>query len=884
MSKPFTPEVVHLSNGIPVILQNYEGPVAATYWWVKTGSADEIGPQAGFAHFLEHMLFKDTAAKETGKASTGQTARAIESLGGDINAYTSFDQTVYHVTCAAHHWEKVIDAFAPMSKPQKFLKQDFDREREVILEELAKNEDSPDRQLFQKMFSMTYKKHPYGRPVIGFRKTLKEGRVGALEKFYRSRYAAGNMGLILVGPIEDETGKRKKAILKQLEKYYGSKVFKKTPETKVARPDEPALRSKAEYAVLPFDVKTPKVAFCFRAPDLMHEDVPALDLLSSILGMGELSRLYQQLFYKTSLATEVSGGLYIPKDNGMLYFQAETDSLDKINTVAHEMLKELKRIAHEGPTDEELKRVIVNSESERLYATQSADGMAGRIGFLQFVLGDLNYDQGYLEALHLVDAARIKEVARTYFDPRRMSTVVLVPKENKDFDTSVIASAVESELGAFQAPALAKAKVHKKPGILPVDYIELPSGIRVVHHHRPNSQVFSIHSGVLGGLRLELSQPLESPQKDWGTSNMMSMTWAKGTKSKDARAIASIAEGSAAGFDGYAGRNTVGLQMTGLARDWGKLSSLLGESLFEATFPETEVEHSKRVTEDSIRSIEDHSAQLCSKQFLETLYENHPYGKMTIGSLDSVGAMHSEKLAAFHLNWVRPERLVLSVSGAVKRAALDGWLEEVEARSKKIQPAQHKPKDGPLESEHELKAPRWVEKNLAREQTHIIIGGLGTTITAEDRHALRIMQTILGGQSGRLFIELREKKSLGYTVAPISLEGLERGYVGTYIACAPAKKQEAIDGIKKVLETLATKGPSPAEMNRAKEFYLGRRAMDMQGDSSLAAHYGIEALYHIPHMSEEQMLKKVRGITAKDVQKVCAKYLIEPQMVTSIVG
>jgi predicted Zn-dependent peptidase len=135
MSKPFTPEVAHLSNGIPVILQNYEGPVAATYWWVKTGSADEIGPQAGFAHFLEHMLFKDTAAKETGKASTGQTARAIESLGGDINAYTSFDQTVYHVTCAAHHWEKVIDAFAPMSKPQKFLKQDFDREREVILEE-----------------------------------------------------------------------------------------------------------------------------------------------------------------------------------------------------------------------------------------------------------------------------------------------------------------------------------------------------------------------------------------------------------------------------------------------------------------------------------------------------------------------------------------------------------------------------------------------------------------------------------------------------------------------------------------------------------------------------------------------------------------------------
>src|SRR3954464_15974353 len=115
---------IRLSNGIPVILQHSDGPVAATYWWVSTGSADEAPSEAGFAHFLEHMLFKDAAAKETGRASTGQMARTIESLGGDINAYTSFDQTVYHVTCAAHHWEKVIDAFGMMANPQNFLNAD----------------------------------------------------------------------------------------------------------------------------------------------------------------------------------------------------------------------------------------------------------------------------------------------------------------------------------------------------------------------------------------------------------------------------------------------------------------------------------------------------------------------------------------------------------------------------------------------------------------------------------------------------------------------------------------------------------------------------------------------------------------------------------------
>jgi zinc protease len=185
MAKPIAPEQLTLSNGIPVVLQQYEGAVAATYWWVQTGSADERPPEAGFAHFLEHMHFKDTDAKSSGKASEGRMARLVESLGGDINAYTSFDQTVYHVTCAAQHWEKVVDGFGVMAKPQRFSKGDFEREREVILEELRKNEDTPGRQLFQKLFSAVFKKHPYGRPVIGYVRTLNAAKVGELEAFYR---------------------------------------------------------------------------------------------------------------------------------------------------------------------------------------------------------------------------------------------------------------------------------------------------------------------------------------------------------------------------------------------------------------------------------------------------------------------------------------------------------------------------------------------------------------------------------------------------------------------------------------------------------------------------------------------------------------------------
>ena len=173
---------------------------------------------------------------------------------------------------------------------------------------------------------------------------------------------------------------------------------------------------------------------------------------------------------------------------------------------------------------------------------------------------------------------------------------------------------------------------------------------------------------------------------------------------------------------------------------------------------------------------------------------------------------------------------------------------------------------------------------MGREQTHILVGGLGTQITAEDRHAIRLLQTLLGGQSGRLFIELREKKSLAYTVSPVSFEGIERGYMGTYIACSPQKKQEALLGIQKVLADLLKKTPTDREMNRAKEFYLGRRAMDLQSDSALATHYGLESLYRVPYLSELQLSKKIRSISARDIQRVCSKYLIEACQVTCVVG
>lgn len=881
MSKVLHPEILHLSNGIPVILQNFDSEVSAVYWWVKTGSADERPKEAGFAHFLEHMHFKDTDAKSSGRASTGEMARAIESLGGDINAYTSFDQTVYHVTCAAHHWEKVLKVFGAMAKPQKFLKQDFEQEREVILEELKKNEDTPSRMLFQSLFTATFAKHPYGRPVIGYEKTLKAAKVGDLEAFYRRQYVSGNMGLVLVGPYDE---KRKKAVLAIAEQFYGSKVIKKKPAAHVTRPLEASLRPKTTFGSLPFDVTTPTLAFSFRVPDLQDASMPALDVMSSVLCQGESSRLYQSLFYGKSIVTEVGGGLYVPKDPGMLYFTADTESLSQLEPALQGILDEVQKLKTQLPTDEEIARVITTSESERYYAAQTADGVASRLGFLQYQLGDLTHDRKYIDEMKSVDSDQIREVIEEFVNPNRMSLTLMLPEKEKDFDLRPIQETVKRFFSdQTKSPKTKRASGTKKENLPTL--IQLDSGARVLYRERPNSHVMSIHSAVLGGLRLEIVDGVKGPEYDQGVSNILSNVWAKGTTTKTAKQITEMIEGAAANLDGFSGRNTVGLHTVGLARDWPRLSELFTDCLLNPTFPKEEVDLTRKVVEESIRSIEDHSSALCSKLFHETLFQHHPYGKYAAGTLQSVGSIDSDRLKAFHSKWVRPERLVISVVGNVWKRSLDVWLQELDEKLKAL------PKNAgsnlgldTIGDEPDLRGPRWVDRALGREQVHIIVGGLGLKFSDQERHAMRVLQNLLGGQSGKLFIELREKKSLAYSVAPIDMQGIERGYAATYIACSPAKKQEAIEGIKKVYEQLAKKGPSASEMKRAKEYYLGRRAMDLQGDSSLSNYYTLENVYNLPVRSEEEIIRSIEAVTAKQVQDVCRKYYVDSNTVTAVVG
>ena len=872
MSSTDKPEELFLSNGIPVILQHLDSPVGTFHWWNLTGSTDEQPKEAGFAHFLEHMLFKDAGAKETGVASTGKTARVIESLGGEINAYTTFDQTVYHVTCSEQYWEKVIDQFGIMAKPQKFLKEDFTREREVIIEELRRGEDSPDRQLYQELFRLTYKKHPYGRPVIGFEKVLKAATVQNLESYYKRNYVSSRMGLVLVGPIKDETGSRKKKLIALLEKRFGKGVIPKRAAPSTHKIEEKQ-KQQARYKSKHFDIKTPELAISFRVPELTHHDAPLLDVLAGVLGSGDASRLYQKMFYEKSLVTDISASVYIPKDSGMFLFSAELKKTEDLEEVVRTLVDEIKKVAAGDIKKEELDRVITNIESEKLYSTQTVDGLAGRLGFLKYSLGDLRFDTDYLDHIKTVTTGTLQRLAKEYLTEERMSVVMFQP-EGETLHTFKDVKKTFSEL---TATPIQKIKPKKKKETLEPEVFTTPSGLQVSYFERPGTPVYSIYASAFGGTRSELNLG----ENYWGGSHLLAQTWAKGTPTYNSKQLSEIVEGSAASLDGFSGRNTIGLQSTGLTRDWNKLSSLFLEVLLQPTFADDELAHAKRVTSEMIKSIPDHSSQVCSKLFMENLFTDHPYGRHALGDEAQVEKITAQQLKELHNTFVNPKNMSLSVVGGVPREDVEQWLTQLDQSLARQTSTFHQ---GLLSPPSKLTAPRWAAAHYDREQTHIIVGGMGISMYHPDRFALRVLQNILGGQSGRLFIELREKRSMAYTVSPMSMEGLEAGYVGTYIACAPNKKEEAIAGIREVIETLVKKGPTQEEMMRAKNYYLGQRAMDLQSTWSLAGSFGLELLYRGENTPESEIRKQIERVNAKQVQRMGESLLLNAPQLTVVVS
>lgn len=863
-----------LENGLTVILEeNHSSPVVAVNVWVKTGSACEVEGEYGLAHVHEHMLFKGTE-----KRKVGEIARVIESSGGDINAFTSFDETVYYVVIASRFLDTALDVLADAMQNSTFDPEELSKELEVVVEEIRRGKDSPSRNLSEKMFSTTFTQHPYGRPVIGSEESVRSFTREGITDFYKKWYAPNNMVLVVVGDFDTEE------VMPKIEELYGKYPSRELPECVIN--DEPDQEEMRTY-VLDKPLQEGYFSLAYHVPNAKHEDTPVIDVLSNILGGGESSRLFRNIKEDKGLVNSIYAYAFTPKHEGLF---AVGGSIDPANSkdALYEIVKEINQLKYEPVSDDELERVKVNLESDALYTKETMQGQAQKIGFFEVETDDFRYEQEYLDKVSKVTKEDIMLAAQTYFSDDNLTAGFLLPSDNiliTDQEIQEIAKKASKEVGdqnvgkgeilleedtmaRIDEPEEGSGRLEQLQSMSndvttdEVDKFVLENGVTLLIKRNDSVPLFAARAAFLGGVRYE-------DQSTNGVSNFVSRMLTRGTESRSALQIAQEIESIAGEVEGFSGRNSFGVTVESLSKNLVPAMDIFADVVLNPSFASEEVERARREILADINRQGDNLLRTTVNLFLDTLYTEHPYKLNPLGTSENVNVFDSKALKDFYQKYARPENLVITVVGNVNQDEVleiikkdFGGMEKGRMTKPVIQA------DAPPSEVREK-----IDTKKDKAQTHILLGFQGPTLMDDDHYSIEVLNTILSGMGGRLFLELRDKRSLAYTVTSFYTPGLEPGFLGVYIGTAPQKEEEAIQGMKEQLELLLREGVTDEEISRAQNYLVGNFEISLQQNSAQAAKITFDELYGIGWEEYNSYPEKIYAVTKEDVIEAAKKYI-----------
>jgi zinc protease len=826
-----------MDNGLKVILEeNKTSPVVALQIWVKVGSADEMDEEAGMCHFIEHMLFKGTEKRKVREA-----AREIESLGGMINAYTSYDQTVYHITIASRYAEIGLDVLSDAIQHSTFDPLELEKEREVILEEVRRGEDDPSRRLFKQTMALLYQQHPYRRPVIGYPSTIRSIQRNQMITFYKKWYVPNRMVFIAVGDFNSDEmeGKVRNTF----------KAFKPSSENFLHRIPEP--NQKETRSILSHgNFKETYLQIALPIPSARHEDPPALDALSQVLGEGEPSRLVQKVKLEMGLVHSIYAASYTSKDPGVFIIGA-TLPAENVERAIGAILGEVNRLGREGVTSEELHRVKVNIESGFIYDRQTVQGQARKIGYYEVTAGDVQFEKEYMRRIAILQNEDIQKVLGKYFKNHHLNISILAPNEKADYFKNL------SLKSSVEKLKLDEALVEKKSSLFKT---VLDNGIRLIVKENPSIPIVTLQVSSLGGVRFE-----EESQN--GINSFLAVMVTKGTKNQSSLEISKKVERMAGSLNGFSGYNSFGLTFTFLSQHFEEAFHLLTEVIRQPSFDREEMEKRRRLILASIQQQEDNLGRLVFKLFRETLYEKHPYRMDTLGTLDSIQKLTQSDLKEYYQRIVIPENMVITVVGDVDQKQV------LLAVKKGLGDLQKEPLYIPtISQEPPLQKMRRAKMMKMKEQAHFVLGFLGVSYHHPDSYALMVLDAALSSQGGRLFNELRDKQSLAYALSFMASPNLDPGYIGVYMGTHPNKLEAAIEAVLRELKKVRDEGLTQEEVERAKRYLIGNFEIGLQTNGAQANQMSLDEIYGFGFDHYQKYPQEIEKVTQEDVNRVAQKY------------
>jgi predicted Zn-dependent peptidase len=406
--------MTRLANGLRVITEAMPHVRSVSVGiWIGSGSRRESAEQNGLSHFIEHMLFKGTS-----KRSAEDIARSVDSIGGNLDAFTAKELVCFNTKVLDEHLSQAFDVLADLVLHPIFREEDIEKEKGVILEELKMEADSPDYLVHEIFSSNFWKDHPLGKPILGTRETVKRYDRAMVQSYYSSIYAPANMLITAAGNLSHE---RMVALVREhFEDVAPGKPLGVDPvpgtHARIALRNKKALE---------------QVHMCLGVPSypLPHEERFACYVMNTLLGGGMSSRLFQNIRERQGLAYAVFSELNPYRDTGCLSIYAGT-SIESAPKVVQSILKEFRQLKEQTVNDEELRRAKDHLKGSLMLSLESTGSRMSNLARQEMYFSRFFTLDELVESIELVTAADVQRIAQTFFDPKQIALTVLGNLEN----------------------------------------------------------------------------------------------------------------------------------------------------------------------------------------------------------------------------------------------------------------------------------------------------------------------------------------------------------------------------------------------------------------------------------------------------------------------
>jgi zinc protease len=815
-----------LANGLTIIVrEDHSAPVVSTQAWCMSGSIHEgnwLG--AGLSHVLEHMLFKGTTNRPGSRID-----QEVQEAGGYMNAYTSFDRTVYHIDVPNTGARVAVDILCDIMQNATLPPDELAKEMDVIVREMDMEADDPGRRASRRLFETAYTKSPYRFTIIGYPDIFHELKPADIAGYYREKYAPNNVFFTVAGDVKAE-----EVVAQIRQAYAGAKA---RPLPPAVLPEEPAQMAPREV-IEEAPIELGHFYLTWHIPPLRHPDVPVLDVLAALLGHGRSSRLYQQVREKAGLVHSVEAWTYSPGNTGLFGLSALVDA-DKFAAARDGMLAEVERMKSALVSAEELDKAVKQFTAATLASRKTMQGQAQDLGGSWLAANDLNFSERYLAAVKRVVPADIQRAARQYLTAENRTLYALLP------------------VGSAPKPAAdATARVEQ-----PIQKFEFSNGLRLLVKEDHRLPFVEFRTVFKGGVLAETAQ-------NSGLTQLTGKLLLKGTRNRSAEEIATQIEAVGGSIDSYGGNNSFGVNAEVLSSDFDLGLGLLSDVLLNPAFPAEALEREREVQLAAIRELRDHLLQSASRTMRRTLFGDQSYGLDSLGTDASVQAIQAAHLRQFHHRLARPDNCVLAIYGDVKPDA----VKEAVEKALGLWP-RGAGEALPLPETTPLREAKRVVETRDKKQAVLILGFHGTTLREADRYPLELLQEACSDLGSRLFLRIREKLGLAYYVGAQNVLGLAPGYFTFYAGTAPEKADLVEKELLSEVQSLRAEGLTAEELKRAKAKVIGQKKIARQDLGSLAMATALDELYGLGFAYAETEDARYEAVTLDQIKLAATKYL-----------